>query len=1500
MSYKINILLILLSLPLFQTQKDVQAQDAQATDLYWTDARGVHTSSLPGFNETTVLPVQISTPEQLAIHYEFDKIWWSDRNTNTIWRMNYDGSEKELRVQDNIIDPTGLALDTTRTKIYWTEPDTGLIKRSDFDGSNVEVLLNLPGSIPTDISLDLSGGKMYWADGGNNYIGRANLDGSSPETFSTLNADNPRTVLFEPNEQIVYWVDLETGTLNRKNQPGSIEGALISGLDNPRGLTIDYNNGFFYWTEDSNGGTDKVVRATLNGLNVTDIVTSGLDSPHGIIYNKETNRLYWVEVGNSRLRSSTTAGTNQQNLVTSQITLPRGVDFDDENQKIYVVDRGEQRIIRVNYDRSNFEVLISSGLNNPRSIALDLVNQRMYWTDLSGSIGRANLDGSGAQLNFLGSADGVDAPRGIRVDAAGGKIYWLDDGAHTVNRANLDGSSVEVIATLGDATNIIGLSLDLVNDKVYWTDGEVNVIRRSNLDGSGRESFGIGGAGSLRGVAVDPIAGRLYITDDGNKTLISSNLTGNSITTLKNDGIENIHTVGLVFPPPAANTAPTALGISPVNVNEDAPPTAINLYDIFNDAEDNDAQLNLEIRSNSNSNLFSNASIASGSLNLAYAEDANGSSSLTIRATDTGGLWVEASFTVTVTAVNDPPMFDAGGDQAIVENAPAQSIPNWATSISPGPANESGQTVSFNITANTNAALFSAGPAVSSNGTLTFTPAADAFGEATITLVAMDNGGTENGGVNTSAPQQFNITVTESNQNTPPSSSGFISILALEDAEDITVDLFPIFSDPQDTDEELSFSIQSNSNPNVISARIEGDQNLILSLEPDSIGSATVVIRATDTEGAFIDDDQVIMLAQVNDPPSFTKGSDLVVAQDAPPQETAGWATNISAGPPNESDQSLTFEIDSNTNPGIFSTGPALSSDGTLSFTPATGQSGTATIGVSLVDDGGTDSGGNDRSPVQTFTITINEAGGNLPVATTGNATMVRVKTAQLNAAIEPADNQVTIGFQYGTDTSYGTTIEANPASGSGTGSISASALIGNLEPETQYHYRVAVQSDAGTVFGEDQVFTTASYPATISVVQNKSFGDFSLESSFRLVSLPGETGIAIGATFSGTAGVDWNAFNDNGNATGEFFVPYDGSGTFSFRPGNGFWVVSNGNWSVNEDVASVELSNAGAFEIELQSGWNIVSTPFELATPWAAVRLLSPGINAADMLWGFNGSFSSVSTMNPYEAYYYFNDSSDPLTMRIPYPAEAAANLNIDTLPGAMLTLSTETEAGLASSAHILINEEASEEDDVFDQRSPRTQLASLALYLTPKEQDSRGALALEARPFVGKGQAFDMVLQGKAGQQLTLSTEGLEQFADYEVYLVDRRRGQFMDLHSEGAIRIDQESLEQRYSLVIGTPGFIESQRESLVPEQLELTPSYPNPFREATTIAYTLPEPASVTLEIYDLLGRRIASLVDGEQAAGFHEVTWAGAQASGVYLSVLKVGNTVQTQKLVQVR
>jgi uncharacterized repeat protein (TIGR01451 family) len=85
----------------------------------------------------------------------------------------------------------------------------------------------------------------------------------------------------------------------------------------------------------------------------------------------------------------------------------------------------------------------------------------------------------------------------------------------------------------------------------------------------------------------------------------------------------------------------------------------------------------------------------------------------------------------------------------------AQTVPNWATAISAGPADEAGQTVTFTVSAS-NPGLFTAQPAVAPNGTLTFTPKALALGTATVTVRAVDNGG---GGSDTSPAQTFTITI---------------------------------------------------------------------------------------------------------------------------------------------------------------------------------------------------------------------------------------------------------------------------------------------------------------------------------------------------------------------------------------------------------------------------------------------------------------------------------------------------------------------------------------------------------------------------------------------------------------------------------------------------------------------------------------------------------------------------------------------------------------------
>ena len=120
--------------------------------------------------------------------------------------------------------------------------------------------------------------------------------------------------------------------------------------------------------------------------------------------------------------------------------------------------------------------------------------------------------------------------------------------------------------------------------------------------------------------------------------------------------------------------------------------------------------------------------------------------------TDTGQV------TVVVEAVNDAPSFMPGGNVSVDENAGLQTFADWATNMSVGPANESAQAISF-LVSNGDNTLFSSQPAIANDGTLTFTPAADAYGEATVTVAAMDDGGTANGGADTSAAQSFTIAV---------------------------------------------------------------------------------------------------------------------------------------------------------------------------------------------------------------------------------------------------------------------------------------------------------------------------------------------------------------------------------------------------------------------------------------------------------------------------------------------------------------------------------------------------------------------------------------------------------------------------------------------------------------------------------------------------------------------------------------------------------------------
>jgi plastocyanin len=109
-----------------------------------------------------------------------------------------------------------------------------------------------------------------------------------------------------------------------------------------------------------------------------------------------------------------------------------------------------------------------------------------------------------------------------------------------------------------------------------------------------------------------------------------------------------------------------------------------------------------------------------------------------------------------------------------------------------------------------------------------------------------------------------------------------------------------------------------------------------------------------------------------------------------------------------------------------------------------------------------------------------------------------------------------------------------------------------------------------------------------------------------------------------------------------------------------------------------------------------------------------------------------------------------------------------------------------------------------------------------------------------------------------------------------------------------------------IVVSPNGVEEGRAEAPGSGLALFPGRPNPFSDQTRIAFQLGKEGAVSLEVYNLLGKRVASLVQGTLKAGGHEVTWNGRTAlgdkaaPGVYLYRLAAEGKVLTHRLALLR
>lgn len=126
------------------------------------------------------------------------------------------------------------------------------------------------------------------------------------------------------------------------------------------------------------------------------------------------------------------------------------------------------------------------------------------------------------------------------------------------------------------------------------------------------------------------------------------------------------------------------------------------------------------------------------------------------------GSVVSQTATLRLPNPNQPPTFTKGPDVSASEDEGPKSIAGWAANINPGDVDEGSQVLTF-LVSNDQPGLFSVQPAIDATGRLTFNSAPNAFGIAQVTVVLRDNGGTEDGGQDTSAPQTFSIGIVSVN-----------------------------------------------------------------------------------------------------------------------------------------------------------------------------------------------------------------------------------------------------------------------------------------------------------------------------------------------------------------------------------------------------------------------------------------------------------------------------------------------------------------------------------------------------------------------------------------------------------------------------------------------------------------------------------------------------------------------------------------------------------------
>jgi hypothetical protein len=349
----------------------------------------------------------------------------------------------------------------------------------------------------------------------------------------------------------------------------------------------------------------------------------------------------------------------------------------------------------------------------------------------------------------------------------------------------------------------------------------------------------------------------------------------------------------------------------------------------------------------------------------------------------------------------------------------------------------------------------------------------------------------------------------------------------------------------------------------------------------------------------------------------------------------------------------------------------------------------------------------------------------------------------------------------------------------------------------------------------------------------------------------------------------------------------------------------------------TVDADSAQA--VRLAPGWNQVGNPFGFAVPWDTVRTGS-GLSASALDGPYrirDGRFRRTSTLQPWRGYFVYNATSDADTLRIPPVGTSGAasqrragrkQSSDKSGPGYRLRVTARTSAG-PSRAVVGLRPDAKAGRDRFDAAKPPSVRPIPQVSIVQKAGTRAVPHTKSVKPTGGSGQMWTLRLhrpkrsRSPSSVRLDWSAEGT---------LPEGQSRYVIDPETETRVapgkRFSLDTGEtRRLKVIVGTEQYARKRSEAALKQyETALRGNYPNPFDETTTLEYTLSQRREVTMQVYNVLGQRVETLVDARTSAGLHTVTWDGTNrygdrvGSGVYFVRMEAGSKTETQKVVLVR